>query len=218
MSNRCFKAALLALGPAILMPADPSLAQSADGLTAGSFLLRARVVGIIPHHSGNTITPIGGSINTSSSVTPEIDLSYFFTDHLAIEGETGISHQTLTAVDTRLGTVPIGKVSSVPVVLTGQYHFRPSARLNPYLGIGIAITHYFDEQPAGGRVQQLSVSSEVGAAFQAGLDYQVQGPWYANFDVKKLLLPAAASANDGQLRASGQINPWIIGAGIGYRF
>jgi outer membrane protein len=100
----------------------------------------------------------------------------------------------------------------------GQYHFRPRARLNPYLGIGIAITPYYGEEAAGGRIQQLSVSSEVGAAFQIGVDYRVHGPWYGNFDVKKLLLSAQACANDGKLTASGQINPWIIGAGIGYRF
>jgi outer membrane protein len=196
----------------------PSLAQSVEGLAAGSFLLRGRVVGVIPNHGGTTIKPIGGYIDDSNTVSPEIDLSYFFTDHLAMEGEIGVLQQTLTAVDTRLGTVPIGRVSSVPIILMGQYHFRPHARLNPYLGIGIAITPYYDVEAAGGRIQQLSVTSEVGAAFQMGVDYQVQGPWYANFDVKKLLLSAKASANDGMVSASGQVNPWVIGAGIGYRF
>lgn len=202
---------------ALLSPRQ-SFAQSSEGLTAGSFLLRGRVVGVLPRHGGTTIKPIGGYINDSNTVSPEIDLSYFFTDHLAIEGETGIVHQTLTAVNTRLGTVPIGRVSSVPIILMGQYHFRPRARLNPYLGIGIAITPYYGVEAAGGRIQQLSISSEVGAAFQMGVDYQVQGPWYANFDVKKLLLSAEASANDGKVSATGQVNPWVIGAGIGYRF
>jgi len=196
----------------------PSLAQSADGLTAGSFLLRGRVVGVIPNHGGTTIKPIGGYINDSNTVSPEIDLSYFFTDHLAIEGEIGVLHQTLTAMDTRLGTVPIGRVSSVPIILMGQYHFRPRARLNPYLGIGVAITPYYGAEAAGGPIQQLSITSEVGAAFQMGVDYQVKGPWYTNFDVKKLLLSAEASANDGRVTASGQVNPWVIGAGIGYHF
>jgi len=209
-------AALAALP--ILFAIHPARAQASDDLTAGSFLLRGRVVGVLPKHGATTIHPIGGYFDNSNSVTPEIDLSYFFTDHLAIEGETGIVHETLTAVGTRLGTVPIGKVSAVPIIVTGQYHFRAHARLNPYLGIGIAITPYFDTEPAGGRIQQLSISSEVGAAFQMGVDYRVQGPWYANFDVKKLLLSADASANNGRLSSSGQINPWVIGAGIGYRF
>jgi len=209
-------AALVALP--LLLAARPSQAQNSDGLTAGSFLLRGRVVGVLPKHGGTTIHPIGGYIDNFHSVTPEIDLSYFFTDHLAIEGETGIVHETLTAVGTRLGTVAIGKVSAVPIIVVGQYHFRPYARLNPYLGVGLAITPYFDAEPAGGRIHQLSVSSEVGAAFQMGLDYRLSGPWYANLDVKKLLLSAEASVNNGKISSSGQINPWVIGAGIGYRF
>lgn len=215
MSKTLFGAALAilaGLGPL------PSFAQSAEGLTAGSFLLRGRIIGIVPHNGGNTIKPIGGYIDKSSSVNPEIDLSYFFTDHLAIEGEVGITHQTLTAKNTRLGTVPIGQVSSVPIILMGQYHFLPHASLNPYFGIGVAITPYYGAEAAGGRIQQLSVTSEVGAAFQMGVDYDVQGPWFANFDVKKLILAAEASANNGRVTSSGQIDPWVIGAGIGYRF
>lgn len=210
------KAALIALP--ILLAASPALAQATEGLTAGTLLLRGRVVGVIPEKGATTIKQIGGYFDNSSTVTPEIDLSYFFTDHLAIEGEIGVIHETLTAVGTRLGTVPVGRVSALPIILMGQYHFRPRARLNPYLGIGLAITPYFDAEPAGGLIQQLSVTSKVGAAFQLGVDYRVQGPWYANFDVKKLILSAEASANDGRLSASGPVNPWVIGAGIGYRF
>lgn len=216
MSKPYFGAVLLALFTCLIP--GPSRAQAVEGLTAGSFLLRGRVIGVIPHNGGNTIKPIGGYIDKSASVNPEIDLSYFFTDHLAIEGEIGTTHQTLTAQNTRLGTVAIGQVSSVPIILMGQYHFLPHASFNPYLGIGIAITPYYGAEAAGGRIQQLSVTSEVGAAFQMGVDYEVQGPWFANFDVKKLLIAAEASANNGRVTSSGQIDPWVIGAGIGYRF
>lgn len=206
---------------ALSVSATAALAQTVDlgdDLVAGSFLVRGRIVGVLPQHNGSTITRIGGHLDNSNSVSPELDLSYFFTDHIAVEGETGILHTKLTAVDTRLGTVDIGKVSSVPLFIVPQYHLLPHARFNPYLGVGLAIVPYFNDEPAGGLVQQLSVSSEVGAVFQFGVDYRVTGPWYANFDVKKLILGAHATANNGLLSASGQVNPWIIGGGIGYRF
>lgn len=221
MTFLAFGRGLALAGLAISASATTAAAQTVDlgnDLVAGSFLVRGRVVGVLPKHNGSTITRIGGHLNTSNSVSPEIDLSYFFTDHIAIEGETGILHTKLTAENTRLGTVEIGKVSSVPLFIVPQYHFLPHARFNPYLGVGLAIVPYFDDQPAGGLVRQLSVSSEVGAIFQIGVDYRVSGPWYANLDVKKLILSAHATANDGLLSASGQVNPWIIGGGIGYRF
>ncbi len=208
-------------GVALSVSVTAASAQTVDlgeNLVAGSFLVRGRVLGVLPQHNGSAITRIGGHLDNSDSVSPELDLSYFFTDHIAVEGETGILHTTLTAKDTRLGTVDIGKVSSVPVFIVPQYHLLPHARFNPYLGVGLAVVPYFDDQPAGGLVRQLSVSSEVGAVFQIGVDYRVSGPWYANFDVKKLILSAHATANNGLISASGQVNPWIIGAGIGYRF
>ena len=205
-----------------LLLASPRLHAQAlndpGGLTAGAFVLRGRVVGIFPDNGNSTITRIGGYIQVDNSVSPEIDLSYFITDHIAIEGETGVTRNTLTAEDTRLGTVAVGKVWSAPVLLVLQYHVLPHRRWNPYLGAGLAVLPYFGAQPAGGLVQQLSVQSEVGAALQAGVDYELTNHWYGNVDIKKLFVASYASVDDGSITSSGHINPLIIGLGIGYRF
>jgi outer membrane protein len=140
------------------------------------------------------------------------------TDHIAIEAEAGITRNTLTAEDTALGSARVGSVWSAPIVALVQYHLLPRSRWNPYAGVGVAVLPYFDEQPAGGLVQQLSVQSEVGAAFQAGLDVSIAGHWYGNFDIKKLLISSYASVDDGALTSSGHVNPLIVGVGIGYRF
>jgi outer membrane protein len=206
---------------ALLVSAPPSHAQTASdplGLTAGNFLLRGRLVGIVPDSDGSTITRIGGHIAVDNTVTPEVDLSYFLTNHIAIEGETGITHNSLTAKDTALGDISVGNVWGAPILATVQYHLLPHARWNPYAGVGIAFEPYFDAQPAGGLVQQLSVRSEVGAVFQAGIDYQISDRWYGNLDVKKLLLSSYATVNDGEITASGSVSPLIVGLGIGLRF
>jgi outer membrane protein len=205
-----------------LLAAIPSgHAQTVDntsGLTAGDFLLRGRIVGVFPDNGNSTITRIGGYIQVDDTVSPEFDLSYFITDHLAVEGETGVSHSSLSAEDTRIGSVSIGKVWSAPVLLVLQYHLLPSRRWNPYIGAGLSILPYFDTQPAGGLVQQLSVRSEVGAALQAGIDYRFTDRWYGNFDIKQLFVASYASVNDGEITSSGHVNPLIVGLGIGYRF
>jgi outer membrane protein len=206
---------------ALLIAPPQTHAQALDdpgGLTAGAFMLRGRVVGIFPDNGNSTITRIGGYIQVDNSVSPELDLSYFITDHIAVEGETGVSHNSLTAENTRLGTVAVGKVWSAPILLVLQYHVLPHSRWNPYLGAGLAVLPYFDAQPAGGLVQQLSVQSEVGAALQAGLDYQLTDRWYGNVDIKKLFVASYASVDGGAITSSGHINPLIVGLGIGYRF
>jgi len=205
----------------MLVLAPPGHAQTDNdplGLTAGTILVRGRIVGILPQNSGSPVSVIGGHINVSNSVTPEVDVSYFFTDHIAIEAEAGITRNTLTAENTAIGDVGVGRVWSAPVVALLQYHLLPQSRWNPYLGAGVAVLPYFDEQPAGGLVQQLSVQSEVGAAFQAGLDVRIAGRWYGNVDIKKLLISSYASVDDGAITSSGHVNPLIVGLGIGYRF
>ena len=206
---------------AMLVSSPVSHAQTAGdplGLTAGAFLLRGRLVGIFPKNSDSTISLIGGHIEVSNSITPEVDLSYFLTDHLAIEGEAGITRNNLTAEDTAIGRVDVGKVWGAPIIALLQYHLLPRSRWNPYAGVGVAFLPYFDAQPAGGLVQQLSVKSEVGAAFQAGIDLQVTGRWYGNLDLKKLIISSSATVDDGAIDATGHIDPLIVGLGIGYRF
>ena len=193
-------------------------ANDPSGLTAGTFLLRGRLVGIFPDNSGSTISVIGGNIDVSNSITPEADLSYFLTDHLAIEGEAGITRNRLTAEDTALGRVDVGKIWGAPIVAVLQYHLLPRSRWNPYAGVGIAFLPYFGAQPAGGLVQELSVKSEVGAAFQAGVDLQMTGRWYGNLDIKKLFVSSSAIVDDGEIEATSHISPIIVGLGIGYRF
>ena len=59
-----------------------------------------------------------------------------------------------------------------------------------------------------------------GYALQAGFDYAITGPWSFNVDVKKLWLNTDVKANLGgtALKADVDINPWIFGVGLGYRF
>jgi len=203
---------------AFLQPCHAQTAADPFGLTAGTILLRGGIVGILPDNSDSTITRIGGHIAVSDSVTPDFDLSYFVTNHVAIEGIAGVTHNSLTAVDTVLGRIDVGTVWAAPMIALLQYHGLPQSGLNPYAGVGLAVLPYFDAEAAGGLVRQLSVRSEIGAAFQAGVDWHITDHWYGNLDVKKLLVSSYASVNDGRITSTGHVSPIIVGLGIGYRF
>jgi outer membrane protein len=206
---------------AVLASTPASYAQTADdplGLNAGTILLRGRLVAILPADKDSTITRIGGNVEVSNSFTPEVDVSYFLTDHIALEGEAGITHNSLTADNTALGRIDVGKIWGAPFLALLQYHFLPHARWNPYAGVGIAVLSYFAEEPGGGFVQQLSVTPEVGAAFEAGIDWRITSRWYGNLDMKKLLVNSYATVNDGAIDATDHVDPLIVGIGIGYRF
>ncbi len=59
----------------------------------------------------------------------------------------------------------------------------------------------------------------VGLAAQVGFDYWINDNWGFNLDAKYLDLNVDASVSDGAVKASDvDIDPWIIGAGVSYRF
>ena len=75
---------------------------------------------------------------------------------------------------------------------------------------------FFDPTSA---LPNIKFRNEFGWALQAGMDVPVgDGPYFLNFDVKKLFLNTTVLANGGAVRAGASLDPWLIGAGVGLRF
>ena len=151
-------------------------------------------------------------------VEPEVDFSYFFTDNIALELIAATTRHSIKARNTSLGTVDVGKVTLLPPTLTVQYHFWPRQAFSPYLGVGVNYTVFFDEKAPGGTVTSVKYDNSIGVAFQAGFDYNISGNWFLNFDVKQLLLNTTAHLNGNAIQADVDLNPTIVGVGIGYKF
>lgn len=190
----------------------PAFAE--DGKKAGDIMVRARGLMVMPDESAR-ITAIGGDVDIRTDYIPEIDISYFFTDSIAVEVIAGTSRHGVRAKNTTIGNVDLGKVSLLPPTVLLQYHPMPKSRFSPYVGAGINYTFFYDASAPG---LNIDYDNGFGFAFQAGLDVQVSGNWYANVDVKKLFLNTDVSINRGAIRADVDIDPWIFGVGIGYKF
>lgn len=209
-------AAILAAG----MPL-PVLAQDVDadaGKTAGSIMVRARGLGVLPETSSSSISAIGGHVNATDTAAPEIDGSYFFTDHIAVEAIAATTRHHITARGTAAGDVDVGQVRLLPPTVTLQWHFLPQGTFSPYVGAGVNYTWFFDTSVPHTTVKSVSYDDGFGAALQIGADYHLTGRWYANFDVKQLFLNTTAKIDGGAVRANVDLNPLLVGAGIGYRF
>ena len=94
-------------------------------------------------------------------------------------------------------------------------HFQPIAKIDAYLGAGINYTFFFNQKsPAGTPVRY---DNTFGEAIQAGFDYDLGNNWVANLDVKHIFLNTKVYAFHA-VTADVDIDPTIVGAGIGYRF
>ncbi len=83
--------------------------------------------------------------------------------------------------------------------------------------------HFFNEGTGANALGATSVDFDdaFGLALQAGVDLALGDGWYLNADVKKVWLDTDVTWNNtalGTVHADVDLDPWIISAGVGYRF
>ena len=198
--------------------ADAAMAQDAPGKTAGDFMVRFRALGVIPADNAD-IDPIGGDTELSNTATPEIDISYFITDNIALELIAATTHHNVKAKNTDLGDVDLGDTWLLPPTLLLQYHFLSKGTISPYVGAGINYSIFYAvDNPNNGPVTDVDYENSLGWALQAGVDVRIADNWYVNADVKRLFLDTDVNINKGAIKADVDVDPWIFGMGIGYKF
>jgi outer membrane protein len=178
----------------------------------GPWMVRARVIGVLPDVSAD-VAPIGGDINIDDEFVPELDFTYFFAKNWAAELILATTKHDVSHAPTGLD---LGSVSLLPPTLTLQYHFAPdSDGLRPYIGVGVNYTIFYNvDEPAG---LSIDYDNSFGYALQAGVDFPFRNGWTINVDVKKIFLSTDATIT-GVATANVDINPWVVGLGVGYRY
>ncbi|WP_308911233.1 OmpW/AlkL family protein [Pseudokordiimonas caeni] len=184
---------------------------------AGDWMMRLRGIYVKPDDSA-TISTIGGTSDVGSEFTGEVDFTYFITDKFAAELILATTKHSVAAVDTALGDVDLGSVWLLPPTLTFQYHPLAGEKVSPYIGAGVNYTFFYNEDAPGGTVTAIDYKNKFGLAAQAGVDIAMGEKWFINFDVKKIWLNTDVSLNGGAITADVDIDPWIFGAGFGFRF
>jgi outer membrane protein len=202
--------ACTALG--LLMLTQPASAQDQSNIWAKeNWQIRVRAIDVIPDVDSSV--NIGGEVDADNAVVPELDISYFFTDHIAAELILATSKHDMDYT----GNVDLGDAMILPPTLTLQYHFTPDQAFSPYVGAGVNYSMFYNEDAAAG-FTDLNVDNGFGLALQAGFDYWLDEHWGLNADVKKIFLNVDATLNNGAIRADVDLDPWVVGAGVSYRF
>jgi len=215
--------------------------QSTESKSSGTnynWRIRLRGVGTLPQESA-TIGVIGGDAKVSNTLIPEVDFTYFFTSHWAAELILATTRHKVSTVGSDLSaigagtnaSVDLGKVWLLPPTLTLQYHY-PVGKFNPYLGAGVNYTIFYNADQ-GPVVKNVEYKNKFAFAAQAGIDYDVSKRFFINIDVKKLFLSTTATVDAsnltpaaspqlspvlGNIQADVKLKPWLLGAGIGYKF
>jgi outer membrane protein len=185
--------------------------------------VRLRAVGVAPDESAS-IGIIGGDVAISNALIPELDFTYFFTENFAAELILGTAKHDVQAINTAAGDVNLGSVWLLPPTLTAQYHFYTSDKkvFKPYIGAGVNYTLFYNVK--SGDVADVSYDNALGYAAQLGFDLMLDETFFINVDVKRLFLSTDVSVDASNLApgliipAEVDINPWLVGVGVGMKF
>ena len=180
----------------------------------GPWMIRGRALIVVPQEDLNSSNalPASADVSIDTSVVPEFDITYFFTPNLAVELILGTTPHDVKVTNPN---VDLGSVWLLPPTLTLQYHFAPEGRIRPYIGAGVNYTIFYGkDEPSGTTVDY---DNAFGWALQAGVDIPIDEHWSLNADVKQVFLSTDVTVN-GAIKADVDINPTLIGIGVGYRF
>lgn len=220
------KIALAAVGAVLI--AAPALARDQQGIKQGDVLLRVRTIAVVPTGSNGPILPAlpTESVDVGHSVVPEVDITYMATNHIGFELIAATSRHEIAARGPNVGG--LGNIITtwvLPPTLTAQYHFRPRAKLRPYVGAGVNLTVFWNARAtralegAVGRTP-VQLPTSVGWALQAGTDIDISKKFFVNIDVKYADIGTRArlyTAAAGLQRVQVDVNPVIVGVGLGLR-
>ncbi|TCP65571.1 OmpW family outer membrane protein [Sphingomonas sp. PP-CE-1G-424] len=197
-------------------PLASPIQATAIGLQAGNWLVRARVAGVFPVDETSVIEPIGGRIETPRMLLPDLQIAWFLTEHISLEGQGGVVRTRPRIRDSIIGDFKIGTIGSAAAAASLQYHVLPGRRINPYIGAGVSYSHPIWTEPADG-ISDFKVKSQMSVMLQAGVDRQLGANWFSNAVVKYLLVPEQVYES-GSARFTSGMDMVLVGAGIGYRF
>jgi outer membrane protein len=161
---------------------------------------------------------IGGAADAKFDTVPELDFSYFFNKNFALELILATSKHKMAVKGSSLGAyTDLGDVKALPPTLTAQYHFDFCDVIKPYVGAGINYTKFYDVNKGAG-LDRVEYQGGFGYAFQVGVDLMKDEHWGLNLDIKKLYLNTDVSVNNGAISGNVDLDPWIFGTGITYKF
>ena len=172
------------------------------------FGVRVRAIYVTP--AENVDSRLAASkLSLSDNIIPELDLEYFFLKNVSAEIILGVTKHNLKSDSTLLGSTYL-----LPPTLTVKYHPLAGGAISPYVGVGVNYTVPFDSK--ANAIPDFKVYNSVGYALQTGVDFKIKDNISFNIDYK--YINADTKVRVGGTKYNLDLNPNLIGIGVGYRF
>ena len=189
-------------------------------------MIRARLINVAPNDDSTQILDTGTEVAVDDAIVPEVDLTYMFHQNWGLEIIAATSPHDLSTENGALGAADAGEVWVLPPTLTLQYHTGFGQGFDFYCGLGVNYTLFYNYDVSadleGLGVTDIDYDNSFGLAGNVGFDFQITDKWVFNVDLKYIDIATEADlklADDTTLASVDvDINPLVIGIGVGYRF
>lgn len=228
MRKSLLTASLLALAVA---------APMAQAFEAGDIIVRAGAATVDPHEDSSDIwvgalnTDVAGTKATLDSDTQlGLNFAYMVTNNIGIEllAATPFSH------DVGVKGMPgpfaglngqLGELKHLPPTLSAVYYPLDSkSAFQPYVGLGINYTWFFDTELTGEAEDKgfsgLDMDDSWGLAYQVGMDYMLTDNLLINAQMRYIDIDTTGTTSfaGSEVEVDVDVDPFVYMVGLGYKF
>lgn len=211
-----------------------SLAASGTAMAqdrAGSIQIKGFATAVLPDGEITKIEtdlvglPADTQTKANDNVVPTIAIEYFFTNNFSVETICCLTQHDVDGTTGLPGAELVSDAKLIPATFTAKYHFDLGT-IKPYVGAGAAYFIFIDERPGAATlplgVTDFDLSNEFGLALQAGVDISVNDRGLGvSVDAKRYFIDTTArwfAGDTTAIQTEHRLDPWVISAGLAYRF
>ena len=168
------------------------------------------------------------SVAASDNYVPTVAIEYFVNKNISIETICCMTgHHVSATGGTLAGKELIHNIQIIPATFTLKWHFTGlSRKFVPYIGAGPSVFLIVADRPsdfvkANTPVTRTKLTTEPTVAIQAGIDAPINQHWSISIDAKKYFDKTTAHFWAGSTQVEAvrvNLMPFVVSAGIGYRF
>lgn len=196
---------VIVLAGVILIAATPISAQE-----TGSWKVRGGVTNVDPKSDNHSI------VNVDNAYSATFNATYMVSERFGVELLAAFPYTH--DVNLNAGGGRAAEFKHLPPTLSAQYYLPLTERVRMYAGIGVNYTFVYDEKTTGDLAgSDLDLDDSVGVALQLGADIDINQKWFVNLDARYIDIEADATL-DGVDIGTVEVDPWLFGINVGYRF
>jgi outer membrane protein len=219
-------------GAALALAATPVMAQDGEADRAGDIQFKVLGTAVLPDGKITDINvnlpglPATTQTKANDNFVPTIAVEYFVTDNVSIETIAGTTqHDVDATAGLPAGAELVSDALLLPATVTAKYHFDLGG-VKPYVGAGAAYFMWLSDKPGAATlplgVTDTDLSDEFGVVLQAGFDVPLGDQGFGlTFDAKRYFIDTTARwfvGNTLAIETEHKLDPWVLSAGVAYRF